>query len=71
MQLREVKNWNSIVIKEVVDEIIKEQGRGYYEDLLTAILVSNAEILATIAIVKNPAKINLKIPKFENYIHMD
>lgn len=69
MQLREVKNWNSHVIKEVVDEIIKEQGREYFEDLLTAILVSNAEILATIAVVKNPAKINLKIPKLEIYIH--
>ena len=69
MQLREVKTWNGHQVKEVVDDIIKSQSREYYEDLLTAILVSNAEILSTISIVKNPPKINLKIPKLENYIH--
>ena len=69
MQLREVKTWNGYQVKEVVDNIIKSQSREYYEDLLTAILVSNAEILSTISVVKNPSKINLKIPKLENYIH--
>ncbi len=69
MQLREVKTWNGHQVKEIVDNIIKSQGREYYEELLTAILVSNAEILSTISVVKNPAKINLKIPKLENYIH--
>ena len=69
MQLREVKTWNGHQVKEVVDDIIKSQSRAYYEDLLTAILVSNAEILSTISVVKNPSKINLKIPKLENYIH--
>ena len=69
MQLREVKTWNGHQVKEVVDDIVKSQSRTYYEDLLTAILVSNAEILSTISVVKNPSKINLKIPKLENYIH--
>ena len=69
VQLRDVKTWNNLIIKEIVEDITKTESREYYEDLLTAILVSNAEILATIAVIKNPAKINLKIPKLENYFH--
>lgn len=67
--LREIPNWNQHMIDSETQLMSKQTEPGLLEDLITTIMVSNAEILSTINVVATTNKINLKIPKMNVFIH--
>lgn len=67
--LREIPNWNQHVVDSETQLMTRQTEPGLLEDLITTIMVSNAEILSTINVVATTNKINLKIPKISVFIH--
>jgi len=67
--LSKIPKWNQDIINTEYEKIILESKCDWLEDLLTAVFVSHTRILTSINFSKNKKKINLKIPKVENFIH--
>jgi hypothetical protein len=67
--LSETPSWNQNRIDAEVKRICKDSSESYLEDLITTILVSNAEILSSINLHGKTNKIQLKIPKIGNFVH--
>jgi hypothetical protein len=67
--LSKIPKWNQDIINTEYEKIIIESKCDWLEDLLTAVFVSHTRILTSINFSKNKKKINLKIPKVENFIH--
>jgi hypothetical protein len=63
----QIPKWSKEILKEEVDRIKLESKCDWIEDLVTAVFVSHTKILTSIK--NNNKKINLKIPKLENFIH--
>ena len=67
--LSETPSWNQSRIDAEVKRICRDSSESYLEDLITTILVSNAEILSSINLHGKTNKIQLKIPKIGNFVH--
>ncbi len=67
--LSETPSWNQNRIDAEVKRICRDSSESYLEDLITTILVSNAEILSSINLHGKTNKIQLKIPKVGNFVH--
>ena len=67
--LSETPSWNQSRIDAEVKRICRDSSESYLEDLITTILVSNAEILSSINLHGKTNKIQLKIPKVGNFVH--
>ena len=68
-KMREVPKWNTEIIKEHCDTIIKNSKCDWIDELITAVFVSHTRILTSINVGKTKGKIDLNIPKTHNFIH--
>jgi hypothetical protein len=70
--LSNVPNWNDHILNREVQDITKETGCDWLDNLLTAVFVSHSKILTSVKIgnyrPKNK-KIDLKIPDTNSFIH--
>ena len=67
-KIENVPKWNTDMIEEEVDRIMRVSDCDWLEDLITAVFVSHTKILASIG-NNRTKKINLTIPKTTNFIH--
>lgn len=64
--LKDVKNWNSNIVKQHVDTMTNSC--GWYNDLLAAVFVSAVKILSSVKLTTERKKLNIKIPSNETFI---
>ena len=62
-----VPKWNTDMIETEVERIEKSSNCDWLDDLITAVFISHTKILASIG--NKTKKINLTIPKTENFVH--
>ena len=67
--LTRVPKWNSNIIKEETNRIIKISGCPYLEDLLTCVHITQLKILTSIRVSQKQKKLDMNIPKISNFIH--
>ena len=67
-ELKNVPKWNSDVIKTETNRI--ESLCTYFNDLLTAVFVSNVRILSSVKLgSKKAKKVNITVPANESFVH--
>ena len=64
-----VPKWNNDIISEETDRIIKKSGCNYLEDLLTCVHITQLKVLTSIRVGSLQKKIELDIPKLNDFIH--
>jgi hypothetical protein len=64
-----VPKWNSEIIEKEKDRIIENSGCTYLEDLLTCVHIIQLKMLTTIRVGKKQKKIEIEIPRLEDFIH--
>jgi hypothetical protein len=64
--LKDVKAWNSNIVKQHVDSI--NNSCSWYNDLLAAVFVSAVKILSSVKLSNERKKLNIKIPSNETFI---
>ena len=67
--LSRVPRWNSDMIEEETNRIISKSGCNYLEDLLTCVHITQLKVLTSIRVGSKQKKIDLDIPKLQNFIH--
>ena len=67
--LARVPKWNNDIIKEETKRIIEKSGCNYLEDLLTCVHITQLKVLTSIRVGSTQKKIDLEIPKLEDFIH--
>ena len=67
--LSKIPNWNQEIITSETERIINCSKCDWLDDLITAVFISHTKILTSIGPNKNETKVNLKIPKTDNFIH--
>ena len=67
--LSRVPKWNDEIIQKEVDRIVSKSGCGYLEDLITCVHVIHLKILTSIRTGKSQKKIDVEIPKLNQFIH--
>lgn len=65
--IERVPKWNTDMIETEVERIEKSSNCDWLDDLITAVFISHTKILASIG--SKTKKINLTIPKTDNFIH--
>ena len=65
--IENVPKWNSDIIDNEVDRIIRVSNCDWLDDLITAVFISHTKILASLG--NNSKRVNLTIPKTSNFIH--
>lgn len=66
-ELIKTPSWNSIVIKEETDRILASC--SYFNELITAVFLSNVKILSSVKLGNKNKKFQLVIPTNENFVH--
>jgi hypothetical protein len=64
-----IPKWNSQIIENEKKRIIERSGCGYLEDLITCVHIIQLKLLTAIRVGQKQKKINIKIPKLEDFIH--
>lgn len=64
-----VPKWNSEIVEKEKERIIEKSGCNYLEDLLTCVHVIQLKLLTTIRVGKKQKKIEIEIPRLEDFIH--
>lgn len=67
--LTRVPKWNQTIIDNESNRIIKESNCNYLEDLITCVHITQLKILTSIRVSNKQKKINIEIPKINNFIH--
>lgn len=67
--LTRVPKWNSNIIEEETERILKVSGCTYLEDLLTCVHITQLKILTSIRVSNIQKKIDIEIPKLSGFIH--
>ena len=67
--LSRVIKWNTIIINEETERIIKASGCSYLEDLLTCVHITQLKILTSIRVSSKQKKIDIDIPKLSDFVH--
>lgn len=67
--LSRVIRWNTTIINEETERIIKTSGCNYLEDLLTCVHITQLKILTSIRVSTKQKKIDIDIPKLSDYVH--
>ena len=67
--LSRVIRWNTTIINEETERIIKTSGCNYLEDLLTCVHITQLKILTSIRVSTKQKKIDIDIPKLSTFIH--
>ena len=66
-ELIKTPTWNSNIIKEETDRILSSC--SYFNELITAVFLSNVKILSSVKLGNNNKKFQLIIPTNENFVH--
>lgn len=64
-----VPKWNSEIVEKEKERIIEKSGCAYLEDLLTCVHIIQLKLLTTIRVGKKQKKIEIEIPRLEDFIH--
>ena len=64
-----VPKWNPDVIQKETSRILERSACNYLEDLLTCVHVIQLKVLTCIRVSKNQKKIDINIPKLDDFIH--
>ena len=64
-----VPRWNTNIITEEKNRIIKESKCNYLEDLLTCVHITQVKILTSIRVSNHQKKIDIDIPSLNDFIH--
>jgi hypothetical protein len=67
--LSRVPKWNNEIIEEERKRIIERSGCNYLEDLITCVHVIQLKVLTCIRVGNKQKKIDISIPKLDNFIH--
>lgn len=67
--LTRVPKWNSNIIDEETERILKVSGCTYLEDLLTCVHITQLKILTSIRVSNVQKKIDIEIPKLSGFVH--
>ena len=67
-RIENVPKWNTDMIEDEVDRIMRASNCDWLDDLITAVFISHTRVLASIG-SNRTKKINLTIPKITNFIH--
>jgi hypothetical protein len=67
--LSRVIRWNTTIINEETERIVKTSGCTYLEDLLTCVHITQLKILTSIRVSTKQKKIDIDIPKLSDFIH--
>ena len=67
--LSRIPAWNSTTIEEERKRIIERSGCHYLEDLITCVHVIQLKVLTSIRVGNKQKKIDISIPKLDNFIH--
>lgn len=67
--LSRVPKWNSTIIEEETQRIVKKSHCSYLEDLLTCVHITQLKILTSIRVSQKQKKIDIEIPKLHEFIH--
>ena len=66
-KLKEIKKWNSDVIKEHVNKIT--DNCEYFNDIITAVFISNVRILTSVKMNNKKKKMKITIPSNDTFVH--
>jgi hypothetical protein len=64
-----VPKWNAEVITKETQRLLERSACNYMEDLLTCVHVIQLKVLTCIRVSKNQKKIDINIPKLDDFIH--
>lgn len=67
--LSRVGKWNSTIINEESQRILRVSGCNYLEDLLTCVHITQLKFLTSIRVSTKQKKIEIDIPKLADFIH--
>jgi hypothetical protein len=67
--LSRVIRWNTTIINEETERIVKTSGCTYLEDLLTCVHITQLKILTSIRVSTKQKKIDIDIPKLSDFVH--
>ena len=67
--LTRVPKWNTNIISEETDRILKASECPYLEDLLTCVHITQLKVLTSIRVSQKQKKIDIDIPKLKDFIH--
>eukprot|EP00854_Cymbomonas_tetramitiformis_P027700 gene27700-34190_t len=64
--LKQIPKWNSDVIDEHTNEIVEEC--SFFNELITAVFISNVRILTSVKLSKNKKKVKIVIPPITKFV---
>lgn len=64
-----VPKWNNVIVEEERKRIIERSSCGYLEDLITCVHIIQLKVLTCIRVGNKQKKIDISIPKLDNFIH--
>lgn len=67
--LSRVPKWNAVIVEEERKRIIERSGCNYLEDLITCVHIIQLKVLTCIRVGNKQKKIDISIPKLDNFIH--
>lgn len=67
--LSRVPKWNNEIIEEERKRIVERSGCNYLEDLITCVHIIQLKVLTCIRVGNKQKKIDISIPKLDNFIH--
>jgi hypothetical protein len=67
--LTRVPKWNTNIIYEETERILKSSECPYLEDLLTCVHITQLKVLTSIRVSQKQKKIDIDIPKLKDFIH--
>lgn len=67
--LSRIPNWNSVIVEEEVNRIVKKSGCTYINDLITCVHIIQLKALTCIRVGNKQKKIDISIPKLDHFIH--
>lgn len=67
--LSRVPKWNTNIIEEETQRIIKKSKCNYLEDLLTCVHITQLKILTSIRVSQKQKKVDIDIPKLNTFVH--
>jgi hypothetical protein len=67
--LSRIPKWNNEIIEDERKRIIERSGCNYLEDLITCVHIIQLKVLTCIRVGNKQKKIDISIPKLDNFIH--
>jgi hypothetical protein len=67
--LSRVPKWNNSIVEQERKRIIERSGCNYLEDLITCVHIIQLKVLTCIRVGNKQKKIDISIPKLDNFIH--